>query len=411
MRASIFVSLLAVGLSSAAPAEVSPVKRHDSFQVQVGDRPYYLIDDMDNGSLKRKLESCKNQESKISKFAIGHRGAPLMYPEHTAESYNAAARQGAGTIECDVAFTKDKKLVCRHDHCDLHTTTNILTFPALAAKCTTPFKPYDPATGTPASAKCCTTDITLAEFKTLCGKMDGSNPNGTTVANYMDGTPPYRTDLYSTCGTLLTHKESIKLIDSYGRDFTPEAKTPAVKMPFDGYSQENFAQDIINEYKSAGIHPSRVWPQSFLPADIFYWIKAEPKFGKQAVYLDERVDSPEGYANATASLPSLAKAGVKIMAPAFFAMTKLDKNGKIVPSEYSIAAKKAGMELIGWSFERSGFLKTGGGYYYGLVNSVINNDGDMYTVLDVLAKDVKILKMFSDWPATVVYYANCMGLP
>lgn len=115
MRASIIISLLAVGFSSAAPAEVSPVKRHDSFQVQVGDRPYFLIDDMDNGSLKRKLESCKNQESKISKFAIGHRGAPLMYPEHTAESYNAAARQGAGTIECDVAFTKDKKLVCRHD--------------------------------------------------------------------------------------------------------------------------------------------------------------------------------------------------------------------------------------------------------------------------------------------------------
>ena len=99
------------------------------------------------------------------------------------------------------------------------------------------------------------------------------------------------------------------------------------------------------------------------------------------------------------------------MAPAFFAMTKLDKNNKIVPSEYAIAAKKAGMELIGWSFERSGFLKTGGGYYYDYVNEVINNDGDMYTVLDVLAREVKILKMFSDWPATVVYYANCMGLP
>ncbi|PVH76081.1 glycerophosphoryl diester phosphodiesterase family protein [Cadophora sp. DSE1049] len=411
MRSSIILSLLAVGLTTAAPAEVSLSKRHDSFKVQVGDRPYFLINDMDDGSLKRKLESCKNQESKISKFAIGHRGAPLMYPEHTAESYHAAARQGAGAIECDVAFTKDKKLVCRHDHCDLHTTTNILTFPALAAKCTIPFTPYDPVTGRAASAKCCTTDITLSEFKTLCGKMDGSNPNGTTIASYMAGTPPYRTDLYSTCGTLLTHKESIKLIDSYNRDFTPECKTPAVKMPFNGYTQENFAQDIINEYKSAGIHPSRVWPQSFLPADVFYWIKAEPKFGKQAVYLDERVDTPEGYANATASLPALAKAGVKIMAPAFFAMTKLDKNNKIVPSEYSIAAKKAGMELIGWSFERSGFLKTGGGYYYDYVSEVINNDGDMYTVLDVLAREVKILKMFSDWPATVVYYANCMGLP
>ena len=44
------------------------------------------------------------------------------------------------------------------------------------------------------------------------------------------------------------------------------------------------------------------------------------------------------------------------------------------------------------------------------VNDVINNDGDMYTVLDVLAKKVGISGIFSDWPATVTYYANCMGL-
>ena len=30
--------------------------------------------------------------------------------------------------------------------------------------------------------------------------------------------------------------------------------------------------------------------------------------------------------------------------------------------------------------------------------------------LDVLAGDVDILDIFSDWPATVTYYANCMGL-
>ena len=34
----------------------------------------------------------------------------------------------------------------------------------------------------------------------------------------------------------------------------------------------------------------------------------------------------------------------------------------------------------------------------------------MYKALDVLAKDVKILGIFSDWPATVTYYANCMKL-
>jgi glycerophosphoryl diester phosphodiesterase len=31
-------------------------------------------------------------------------------------------------------------------------------------------------------------------------------------------------------------------------------------------------------------------------------------------------------------------------------------------------------------------------------------------VLDVLARHVGILGIFSDWPATVTYYANCTGL-
>jgi glycerophosphoryl diester phosphodiesterase len=41
---------------------------------------------------------------------------------------------------------------------------------------------------------------------------------------------------------------------------------------------------------------------------------------------------------------------------------------------------------------------------------VINNDGQMYEVLDVLAREVGIVGMFSDWPATVSYYASCTGL-
>lgn len=76
----------------------------------------------------------------------------------------------------------------------LDTTTDILrNHPELAAKCSVPFKPA--SAGSPATAKCCTTDFTLAEFKTLCGKMDGvPNPNATSVANYLT-TPNYRTDL------------------------------------------------------------------------------------------------------------------------------------------------------------------------------------------------------------------------
>ena len=77
---------------------------------------------------------------KVSDFSIGHRGAAMQFPEHSKESYEAAIRQGAGIVECDVVFTKDMELVCRHAQNDLHTTTDILTTP-LASKCTKPFTP------------------------------------------------------------------------------------------------------------------------------------------------------------------------------------------------------------------------------------------------------------------------------
>jgi glycerophosphoryl diester phosphodiesterase len=41
---------------------------------------------------------------------------------------------------------------------------------------------------------------------------------------------------------------------------------------------------------------------------------------------------------------------------------------------------------------------------------VIKKPGDLLKVLDVLARDVGILGIFSDWPGTVTYYANCVGL-
>jgi len=82
----------------------------------------------------------------------------------------------------------------------------------------------------------------------------------------------------------------------------------------------------------------------------------------------------------------------------------------MVPSIYAKKAKSAGLGIINWPLERSGRLKNGGGWYYQSVNEVINNDGDAYDVLDNLAQDVGIIGIFSDWPATVTYYANCKGL-
>ena len=83
------LTTLAIGLASAAT-----YPKPKRINVQVGDRPYYLVEDMDEGPLKQKLKSCYEKDQRQSDFVIGHRGAPLQYPEHTKESYLAAIRQG-----------------------------------------------------------------------------------------------------------------------------------------------------------------------------------------------------------------------------------------------------------------------------------------------------------------------------
>lgn len=412
-----FTLLASLGLAGAAAADAGDERRYragesdtgaDAPKVQLGPRPYFLIDDMDEGALKDKLQRCANRPLKKSDFSIGHRGAPLQFPEHTKQSYEAAARMGAGILECDVTFTKDKELVCRHSQCDLHTTTNILATP-LAAKCSVPFTPA--SGGTPANAKCCTSDITLAEFKTLKGKMDAFNPRASTVAEYLNGTPSFRTDLYSANGTLMTHKESIELFEDLGVKMTPELKAAEVAMPYQGdYTQEAYAQQMIDDYKRAGVAPNKVFAQSFNLTDVLYWLRQEPAFGKQAVYLDDRVDQAGGYATAVGGMRALATQGVRIVAPPMWVLVTLDSDKKIVPSDYAVAAKAAGLDIITWTLERSGLLRSGGGYYYQSVKDAINNDGDAFTMLDVLAKDVGVRGVFSDWPATTTYYANCMDL-
>ncbi|MFZ1430439.1 MAG: glycerophosphodiester phosphodiesterase family protein [Geminicoccaceae bacterium] len=400
---------------AATVASGATLAHADEVAVQLGPRPFYLVERLDDGPLKEKLRACADGPFQRSTFSIGHRGAPLQFPEHTKESYEAAAVMGAGVVECDVTFTKDRQLVCRHSQCDLHTTTNILAVPELAAKCSEPFTPAEPATGRKASAKCCTSGITMSEFKSLKGKMDAFDPQATTVETYMAATAPWRTDLYASSGTLMTHAESIALLKRLGVKFTPELKAPSVAMPYDGnYTQAAYAQQMIDEYKAAGVAPGDVFAQSFNLADIKYWLAQDPEFGAQAVYLDDRDEmaalDPMREETWKPSMAELKAAGVGILAPPIWYMLRLDDAGKMVPSPYARAAKEAGLELIGWSFERSGPLTDGGGWYYQSVKDAIKKDADMMVALDTLAQQVGIKAMFSDWPATVTYYANCMNL-
>ena len=223
--------------------------------------------------------------------------------------------------------------MCRHSQCDLHTSTDILLRPALASKCSQPFQPYDPATNTAAAARCCTSDVTLAEFKQLCGKMDGFNARALTAREFLAGTPAFRTDLFSRCARLVSHDESIALIDSLDRDFAPELKAyspPPADAGGGGVvalTQAQVRDRVVQAYVQRGIAPQRVFLQSFDRADVEYWIRHFPAFAPQVVYLDggdalacsaHETTSEAGTCSLERQMAALRARGLRILAPALW---------------------------------------------------------------------------------------------
>jgi glycerophosphoryl diester phosphodiesterase len=336
---SLFVSTtaLAVLLASVSPVQADD-HGHDQ-SVELGPRPFYLVDGMDDSWLKSRLRECKAGPFHKTDFSIGHRGAAPQFPEHTKEAYQAGARQGAGIVECDVTLTKDKQLVCRHSDCDLHTTTNIVDTP-LNNECEVPWSGPNQSP----APKCCTWNLTLAQFKTLRGKMDASNAAATTPAGYLGGTASWRTDLYTGRGTLMTLRESVRLNEKLGVGHTPEltgGDVAQIQAIFGG--QNAYAQALIDVLRDEGGDPRRVWLQSFNIDDVVYWVEHAPEFGRRAVYLDD-VDPTD-----LATFPKLTPAelqqarekGVKIIAPPLSVLLELDAQDEIVESQYAKLIKSS----------------------------------------------------------------------
>jgi glycerophosphoryl diester phosphodiesterase len=382
-------------------------------KIQLGPRPFYLVEGMDKSKLKDRLLQCENGPFYRTDFSIAHRGGALELPEHTDVAYRGGARMGAGIVECDVTFTNDGELVCRHSECDLHTTTNIVAT-ELNNRCTVPWT----GAGQNPAPKCCTSDLTLSEFKSLKPKMDSSNRNATTAEAYLGGTASWRTDLYTGNARVMTFRDSIELNKSLGVKHTPELKSAEHQERVDAIfgSQAAYAQKFIDEMVNAGANPEDVWAQSFNKDDVLYWIKHDPAFGKQAVYLDsiDPTVNPPIPRLTFNELEQLKQQGVQIIAPPMWALLAVNAANEVVPSDYAKDIKKAGLDIITWTFERAdlrqGASKAGWYYMFDPEGKAIRKDSDMYLALDVLARKVGILGMFSDWPATVTYYANCMGL-
>ena len=316
---------------------------------------------MDDGPLKAKLQQCRRGPFRRTDFSIAHRGAPMRIPEHTREAYEAGARMGAGIVECDVTFTKDGELVCRHDECDLATTTDIVTT-GLNKSCSVPYA------GKGSGPRCCASDLTLAEFRTLKGKMESADPEAADAAGFLGGVPAWREAPDGIRGTLLTLRESIALNERLGVKHTPELKAgdpERIKQVFG--SQGAYAQKMIDEFKRAGVDPSDVFPQSFNLEDIRYWIKNEPAFGRQAVYLDD-VD-PTGGQSAPDAAKSSSNCAPKACASSPRRSLRCSRwmtPGKSCPRSTRATSARRASSIITWTFERSdlrGGAATAGWYW------------------------------------------------
>lgn len=337
----------------------------------------------------------------------------MQFPEHTKVSYEAASLMGAGIVECDVTFTKDLELVCRHAQCDLHTTTDVVMHPEMNAKCTQPWSPGVAPT-------CCASDFTLAEIKTLCAKMDSAGDvDAETAEGYVfGGTADWRTDLYQYgCQEVPTHKESIEIIGAGNGKFTPELKSPEVEMPFNGFSQEDYAMKMIQEYIDAGVPPADVWPQSFNVDDVLFWI-ASTDFGDQAVALDGDYSKPDE--ELSAYLTMLDDAGVKYVAPPMWRLVEPNPDScdydqyDMQPSLYARTVKaETSLKIITWTLNRTGPPLNGSGdwYWQTLQDQGLElTDGSRFDLVHILYTEVGVEGIFDDWPAVTAFYANCMDV-
>ena len=125
---------------------------------------------------------------------------------------------GAGIVECDVTFTSDGELVCRHSECDLHTTTDIVATP--------PQREVQRALDGPELQPA------LLHQRPHAGRVQDADgprwtpacPAPTTPQGFLGGTASWRTDLYTGRGTLMTLRESIALNERNGVKHTPELK-------------------------------------------------------------------------------------------------------------------------------------------------------------------------------------------
>src|SRR4051812_6064253 len=176
-------------------------------------------------------------------IVIGHRGAPAYRPEHTIASYTLAIEMGADYIEPDLCFTKDGKLVARHEP-DIGGTTDVADHPEFASRRRTVKIDNTTFTNT-----WFTFDFTLAELKTLRAKERLPDVRPANTAH---------NGLYE----VPTFQEVIDLAKQHGVGIYPETKHPTFFETQIGY---RFDGPLLGTLSANGLNHrgAKVFIQSF----------------------------------------------------------------------------------------------------------------------------------------------------
>ena len=199
-------------------------------------------------------------------------------------------------------------------------------------------------------------------------------------------------------------------------------------------TQAQVRDRVVEAYVQRGIAPERVFLQSFNRSDVEYWIRHFPAFAPQVVYLDggdalacsaHETTSEAGTCSLERQMAALRARGLRILAPALWLLvtssnaTSVGDGSKYSPSAYARAAHAARLGLIAWTLERPGPLIQQSPEHAPAAPpalkafnlSAAEEDGDVYALLHVLVAEARVQAVFSDWPATVTFYANCVPPP
>ena len=200
-------------------------KHKPALNVQLGPRPYYLVEDMDEGPLKRRAREL------------------LEGPFETTRLLDRPPRRRAAVSRAHQGVVRGGRAHGRRHHRvrrDLHQGPPARLPPLAVRSAHHHQHPRDAGARGQVHAAVRARrpghrHAGLGEVlhqrhharrvqDACAARWTRSTRTATTVAQYLGGTPNFRTDLYSTCGTLMTHAESIELIDGLGRQVHARAQ-------------------------------------------------------------------------------------------------------------------------------------------------------------------------------------------